>query len=165
MDDLDGVWEKSGDGVEGFDRPLGAAGKIENERSAADGGDSAGEYGTFSVLEAFAAHLFGHAGDEFFGDGLGGFGCGVARTESSAAGGENQVGGLGVGEFTEERLDSCGIVGESVGRNDTPAERIAAGDHRGAGGVLTGAIGYGVADGDDGDFPGGMFSQKTKERK
>ena len=115
MDNLDGVWEESGDGVEGFDRAFGAAGEIKNERGAANGGDAAGQDGAWSVLKALATHLFGHAGDEFRGDGLGGFRRGIARAESGAAGGENYIDGISVGELAEEGLDLRGLVGEKMG--------------------------------------------------
>ena len=56
---------------------------------AANGGDATGENRAGSVFKALAAHLFGHAGNQFFGDGLGGFGSRIARTEPGAASGED----------------------------------------------------------------------------
>jgi hypothetical protein len=42
---------------------------------------------------------------------------------------------------------------------------LAASEYGGARGVLAGPASDRIADGDDGDFHGGIFSQKRKERK
>jgi len=63
VDNLDGVREQRGDRVERFDGAFRAAGKIEDERGAANGGNATGENRSWRVLKSFAAHFFGYAGD------------------------------------------------------------------------------------------------------
>jgi len=58
VDDLDGVNHQVRNGVERFDGAFGAAGEIENERGAANGGGTARENRTRRFLQPFAAHLF-----------------------------------------------------------------------------------------------------------
>lgn len=80
VEDLDGVGEELGEGVERFNCAFGAAGKIEDEGKVADDGDAARQHSHGSLRGALAAHLFGKAGDHFFGDVESGFGCVVAGT-------------------------------------------------------------------------------------
>ena len=59
VEDLDGVGEELGEGVEGFNGAFGAAGKIENQGEVTDDGDSAGQDSVGSLLGSFPAHFFG----------------------------------------------------------------------------------------------------------
>jgi len=67
VEDVDGVGEEVGDGVEGFGCAFGASGEIYDERAAADGGDCAGEDGGGSFQHACAAHFLGDAGHDAVG--------------------------------------------------------------------------------------------------
>ena len=158
VEDLDGVGEKLGKGVERFDGAFGAAGKIENEGKVAGDGDTAGQDGSGSLLGAPAAHFFGEAWDNFFGDVERGFGGVVPRAEAGAAGGENEINAARIGKLAEMRAHLAGVVGAFQRRGDLPTKFTAALDDSGAGEVDALIAGDGIADGEDGNaHRGGQF--------
>src|SRR5262249_62161123 len=124
-----------GDGVEGFNGALGAARKIEDQRSAANCGRAAGKNRTRSFLQTFAPHLFRESRNHFVGNRFRRFGSHIARAEPGAARGENQVHLLFVGEAFEGDLYLKRIVGYEMSRSHSPAQFLAARDDRGSGGV------------------------------
>src|SRR5215813_263840 len=87
----DGVGKEFSEGVERLNGTFGAAGKIQDERTLAHHGDAAGKHGGGRLLSAFAAHLFGEAGNDFFGNLHSGLRRVVPRAQSCAAGGEDQI--------------------------------------------------------------------------
>src|ERR1700752_3764890 len=82
VNDLNGMDNERRDGVQGFYGAFGTAGKVEDKRGAADGGGTPRQNGAGGFFQALAAHLFRKTGNHFVGDGLGGFGCNVARPKS-----------------------------------------------------------------------------------
>lgn len=150
MEDVDCVGQQVGDGFEGFDGAFWAAGEIDDQGFATGGGDAAGEDGCRRLLQAFAAHFFGDAGDDAVGDGLGGFGGVVAGADTGAAGGGDEIDAAGVGELAEILADGGGIVREAETGGHFPAQPAAKGDDCGAGGVVALAFGDGVGNGEDG---------------
>ena len=132
VNNLDGVWQKCGDRVEGLDGTPGTAGQIEDERCAADSSDSARQDGARRVLKTLAAHLFGHARNQPLGNSLRGFRSGVAWANSSATGGENEIDPLLVGKLAKQDLNLSGFVGKNMCCADYPIELFAAGNDGGS---------------------------------
>ena len=83
-------------------------------------------------------------------DGAGGFGGDVTRGEAGAAGGEDEVGGVGVGPGGERGGDAAGLVGDELARGERVAALLAPGRDRVARGVGALAAMAGVGDGEDG---------------
>jgi hypothetical protein len=121
VEDGDGVGEEVGDGIKGFDRPFWAAGEIDDEGVMANDGDTPGEDRGGSLLCAFAAEFFGDAWNGALRDVESGFGSIVARAESGATGGENEVDAAGVGEFAELAAKTGGIVRTAERGGNFPA--------------------------------------------
>lgn len=151
VDDLDGVWKKCSNRVERLDSAFGVAGKIQDQRCAADSGDTAGENGTGRVFQALAAHLFRQAWDYAVSDSLRGFGSGIAGAEAGTTSGEDEVDTVVVGEFAEQRLDLRRLVREKMRGGDGPVKLLAASGDGGAGGIIARTPSDGIADGDYGD--------------
>jgi hypothetical protein len=159
----DGVGEEIGDGVEGFDRAFGAAGKIDDERAMTDDGYAARQDGGGSLLGTFAAKFFGDARNGAFGDVERGFGSIVARAEAGATGGEDEIDTARVGEFAKLATEASGIVGTAKRGGDFPAEFTNAFDQSWAGKIFAFTAGDGVADGENGDTHGsGLFYMRRK---
>ena len=158
VEDLDGVGEELGQGVERFDGAFGAAGKIEDEGKVTDDGDAAGQNRSGSLGSAFAAHFFREAGNHFFGDVQSGFGGVVAGTEAGAAGGEDEIDSSRVGKLAEMGSHLSGVIGALQRRGDFPTEFAAALDDGGAGEVDALVTGDRIADGENGNaHRGGQF--------
>jgi hypothetical protein len=164
VDYVDGVRQERGEGVEGFHGPFGAAGKIEDQGVMAHNGDAAREDRRGSLLGAFAAHLFGEAGNDFFRDFHRSFRRVISRTEPGAAGGEDQIHLTRIGQLAKVRTHLSGIVGTFKGRGDFPAEVAAALHHSGAGEVHALSIGNAVANGEDRDAHHGRQFEGTASR-
>jgi hypothetical protein len=158
VEDLDGVGEQLGEGVERFDGAFWAAGKIEDEGNVADDGDTARQDGGGCLLGTFAAHFFGEAGNHSFGDVEGGFGRVVTGAEAGAAGGEDEIDAARIGKLAEMGAHLAWVIGALKGRGNFPAEFAAALDDSGAGEVDALAAGDGIADGENGNaHRGGQF--------
>ena len=151
MEDLDGVWEKLGQGVERFDGALGAAGKIKDEGKVSDDGDPTRQHSSGSLGRALAAHFFGEAGDDFFGDVERGFRRVVAGPEAGAAGGEDEIDAARIGELAEMGAYLAGIIGALQRRGNFPTEFATALNDSGAGEVHALVAGNGIADGENGN--------------
>jgi hypothetical protein len=125
--DFYGVGKKMGDGFEGFECAFGAAGKIDDEGLAADGGDSSGKSSGGSFLDALAANFFGDAGNRAVGDFEGGFGTCVAWTKTGAAGSQENICAARIGDGAELLANFGRIIGAMERRNYGPAEFFAMG--------------------------------------
>jgi len=111
-----------------------------------------------SQLRAFAAHLFGEAGDHFFGDVERGFGRVVTGTEASAAGCENQIDAARISKLAKMGAHLTGIIGTLQRRGDFPPEFAAALNDGGAGEIDALVAGDRVADREHGySQRGGQF--------
>jgi hypothetical protein len=152
--DMDGVGQQVGDSFKGFDGAFWAAGEIDDQGFAAGGDYAAGEDGCRRLLQAFAAHFFGDAGDDAVGDGLGGFGGVIAGTDSGTAGRGDEVDAASIGELAEILADGGGIIGQAQAGGYFPTEAAAKGDHCGAGGVFAFPFGDRIGDGEDGNAHG-----------
>jgi hypothetical protein len=104
-----------------------------------------------SLLGTFAAHFFGEAGNDFFGDFQCGFGSVIAWAEAGAAGGEDQVHVTRIGQLAEMGAYLAGIVRTFERHGDFPAEFAAALNDGRAGKVHALAVGDRIADGEDSD--------------
>jgi hypothetical protein len=151
VEDSNGVGEKVGHGVQGFDGAFGAAGKIDDEGAMPDDGDATREDGGGRFFGAFAAEFLGDAGNGALGDVQSGFGSIVARAEAGAAGGEDEIDAARVGEFAKLAAKAGRIVGTAERGGDFPAEFANAFDERGAGEIFAFTAGDGITDGEDGD--------------
>jgi hypothetical protein len=150
VENVDGVRQKMGDGFEGFYGTFGAAGKIYDDGVGPYGGDGARQHGGGSPLHSFAAHFFGDSRDDAVGDGDGGFRGVVARADSCAAGGEDDVRATRVGDGAELFANGNWVIGETPRFGDFPAESATERHDGGAGGILAVPFGGGIADGKDG---------------
>ena len=163
VEDSNGVGEKVGHGVQGFDGAFGAAGKIDDEGAMPDDGDATREDGGGRFFGAFAPEFFGDAGNDALGNVDGGFGSVVARAEAGAAGGEDEIDTSRVGEFTKLAAKAGGIVGTAERGGDFPAEFANAFDEGRAGKIFAFTAGDGITDGEDGDTHGwGLFYMRRK---
>src|SRR5579862_6294160 len=77
------------------DGPLWAARQIEDDGRSPGSAESAAEDGQRRFAAALGAHQLGNAFEHPFADGYGGFRRHVARTDSGAAGGDDQPGRAG----------------------------------------------------------------------
>ena len=91
VENVDGVWQKVGDGVKGFGGPLRTSRQIDDDCFAADYTDGAGKNCGRRFFEAFAAHFFGDAGNDAVGDAFSRLRSVIAGADASAAGGEYDV--------------------------------------------------------------------------
>jgi hypothetical protein len=158
VEDLDGVREELSECVERFDGAFWTAGKIEDEGNVSDDGDAAGQHGGRSLLGTFATHLFGEAGNHFFGDVECGFRRVVAGAEAGAAGGEDEIDAARIGELAEMGAHLAGVIGALERRGDFPAEFAAALHNGRAGEIDAFASGNRIADGENGNaHRGGQF--------
>jgi len=164
VEDLDGVGEELGEGVERFDGPLGTAGKIEDQGKVADDSNPARQHGRGSLRCAFAAHFLGKAGNHFFGDVERGFGCVITGTEAGAAGGENEINPPRISELAQMGAHLAGVIGALQQRCDFPTEFAAALYDGGAGEVNALVPGNGIADGEDGNAHRGAQLEGTASR-
>jgi hypothetical protein len=133
--------KKIGYDVEGLHGPTRAAGQVDNDRGCANCAYAARKQGAPSFLRAHGAHVLGESRKQPFGDGHGRFRRDVARTDSSAARGDNQISDAIVGRFPQEFLDSGAVVWQNSGRGHVPAEFPAPRDNRRAGAVFIFACG------------------------
>ena len=154
--DFDGMRQKLGDRVEGFDGAARRAGQIDDERIFADAGDGARERGARIFLRSLLAHELADAGQELVADGGGGFGSGVARADSRAAGGEHEINRVRIGERDEALFEGGAIVGDGFVGDHLPAESAAALSQGGPGTILALAAGDGLAHGNEGDAHGAV---------
>ena len=142
--------KKREDGFERRARAGGAAGKIDDERTAEASTDRAAEGSIGRVLYALGAHALGEALDDAIADEAGGLGGDIARGQSSASGGDDEVG------FTRVMAESLGdlvdFVGEDASR-DRGAKGFKDGGDGGSGEVFALAVETTVADG-EGDCAG-----------
>jgi hypothetical protein len=157
--------KEMGDGVEGFDGTFGTAGKIDDETAMSNNCDAAREDGGGSFFGAFAAEFFGDARNGPLGDVESGFGGIVARAETRAAGGEDEIDAARVGKFTKLATKAGGIVGAAKRGGDFPAEFANAFDEGGAGKIFAFAAGDGIADGEDGDTHSWRLFYMRRKRK
>src|SRR5258707_3629885 len=158
VEDLDGVREELGQGVQRFDGAFGAAGKIEDERKVACDGYAARQNGSGSLLGAFAAHFFGQAGNHFFGNVQRGFGSVVAGAKPGAASGKNEINAARVCKLAEVGAHLPRVIGALQRRGDFPAEFTTALHHGGTGEGDAFVAGDGIGDGEDGNaHRGGQF--------
>jgi len=158
VEDLDGVGKELGEGVERFNGTFWAARKIEDEAKLADDGNAARQHGSGGLGSALAAHLFGKAGDHLFADVERGFGGVVARAESGAAGGEDEINAARIGKLPQMGAHLARVVGALERGGDFPAEFAAALDDGGAGEVDALVTGDRIADGENGNaHRGGQF--------
>ncbi|GEM_PF-2061648 len=164
MEDVDGVGQQLGQGVERLDGALGAAGQVEDQRAIAHYGDSAGQHRRGCLLRAFAAHLFGEAGNHFFADFKRRFRRVVARAKAGAAGGEDQVRLARVDKLPQVHAHLFGIIGAFLRAGNFPSEFAAALHDGGAGKVHALAAGHGIADGEDRDAQHGHQFEGTASR-
>src|SRR5882757_900880 len=141
VDDLDAVREQRRDGIKRFDGAFRAAGKIEDQRVAANGGETARQNGARSVFDALSAHLLRNSWDEPVRDRLRDFGSGIARAQSSAAGGQNEIDGVSIGDLAEECLDLRRIIRKKMRGGDGPVQLLATRDQRGSGAVWARSVG------------------------
>ncbi len=146
--------QEVGDGIQGFDRTFGAAGKIDDEGTMTDDRNAAREDGGVRFFGAFAAEFFGDAGNGAFGDVESGFGSVVARAEASAPSSKDQIDAARVGEFTKLAAQASRIVGTAKRRSDFPAEFANAFDKSRTGKIFAFTAGDGIADREDGDTHG-----------
>src|SRR5580704_16282797 len=140
-----------GDGIEGFERAFGAAGQIDDDGFVADGGDTTRKDSGWRFLSAFAANLFGEAGDDTVGEFERSFRRDVAGAEAGASGGEENVDASGVGDGAHLIAKSGRVVGGEERGGDCPSQFSATGNQCGAGAVIAFAAGDGIADGENGD--------------
>jgi hypothetical protein len=146
---IDGVWEEFCDGVEGFDGAPGAARKINDQSGTTDDGRLAREVGTGEMGASDLAHFFPEAGDGALADGDGSFGSDVARADSGAAGGEDQIDQAR--KLDEQGAQGIKIVTDYVRSGDLPAKSGAALRDSATGEVFAVATGDGITDSYDGD--------------
>jgi hypothetical protein len=142
--------EKVGDGVKGLDRAFGTARQINDDGRVAGNSDAAGKYGGGRFLDALAADFFRDTGDGAVGDVDGGFGRGVARAKTGAAGGEEKFDATGVGDGPQLAADFGRIIGAMKRGSDVPAKLAAALDESRSGKVLAFAACDGIADSENG---------------
>ena len=121
VEDRHSMRKEVGYGVERFHGSPRTAGQIHYDRLAADAGGGARENCARSFLAAGGSHLFGETGDQTIDYGLRGFRSHVARPDSGAACGQDQVGAIGIGGLFKKRFDGCAVVGEHCGRYNFPA--------------------------------------------
>ena len=145
------VRKEIGDDVERFHGTTRATGQIDDQRALANSGLSTRKNGARIFLAAFLPHPFAETRQDFFADGRRRFRRGVTRADSGAAGGENDVHGIGSGKRGEAFFERGAIVGKSFAGNDLPTEGPAALGHSRSGAVLALAAGDRIADGDDRD--------------
>ena len=144
---FESVAEEGEDGGEAFFSTAETAGEVEDERCAAQAGDSAGEPGVGVALGAEGAHGLSQAGGFAIEDAAGGFRGDVAGAEAGSAYGEDQGWGF-AGKFFQHGDDGVFVVGEDEGADFGFGPLLAEeGDRGGAGGVFHLALGAAVGDG------------------
>ena len=97
IEQIQHVGDQSQNSIERFHSSLGGSGKIDDETSVAGPGKGAGEDGFGGGFEAGGSHYLAETGNFALDDIAGGFGGDVARSDASAAGGEDgdfRFGGL-----------------------------------------------------------------------
>ena len=104
-EDVHGVGQQLGDGVERFHRAFWAARQIDDQRLRAHAGGGARKRGARIQPPAHFAHLLTEAREDALAHGGGGFRRDVARADARAAGSQNQVRDSRVGQFNQSRLD------------------------------------------------------------
>ena len=132
----------------------GAAGQVDDQRAAADAGRAARERGARKPRVDRHPERLGDAGGLLVEHGAGGFGGDVARGEAGAAGGEDEIGEVGVGPGGEGGGDPDGLVGDEGAVGEDEAVRRGPGGDGVARGVGPLAAVAGVGDGEDGDAQG-----------
>ncbi len=146
----DGVGDGGPDGFEVLDGGGGGAGKIQDEGALADSADGAREHGMRSLGEAGGTHGFAEAGDDTVEDLQRGFRCDVARREAGAAGGEDEIGCVGVCPVAQGVGNERLLVGHETGGCDFDATLHEPLQKRRAALVVALATGAFIADGKNG---------------
>src|SRR5712692_2867585 len=98
-EDFYGVGQQFGDGVERFHRALRAAGQIDDDHAPADADDRPRKCRAWSYLAAFFSHQLAQPGNNFLANGHRGFRCDVAWANPGAAGSEDEVHEVRIGEL------------------------------------------------------------------
>src|SRR5258706_6745044 len=97
------------------------------------------------------------------GDGLRGFGSRVTRAEAGAAGGQDEIDGVSIGDLAEECLDLRRIIRKKMRGGDGPVQLLATRYHGGCGSGLARCFGHGGTDNDDHDIYLMMALQRRKK--
>jgi hypothetical protein len=155
---IEGVRQDGENRGEGGDGTGGAAGEVDDQGRAEGDADAAAERGERGLGQAGGAHALGEALDDAVGDEAGGLGSDVAGGEAGTAGGEDEIGALGVA------AQGCGDLGEFVGQDlcDRGGKTglLEQTDDGGAGAIGHLAARAAVADGEDDGAGRGMVVGK-----
>jgi len=143
---VEGVGQDGQDRRQGGYGARGTAGEIDDQGGTEGDADSAAERGQRSLAQAGCAHALGEALDDAVGDEAGGLGRDIAGGQAGAAGGEDQVGGLGV--TAQGRGDVVELVGEDFGDRGCQTGLLEQTNDGRAGEVRHLAAGAAVADGE-----------------
>ena len=122
-----GVRKKPCDRVERLDGAARAAGKIEDDRFRANAGDPARQERSVGEFSSLGAHVLGKSGYQAFYRGLSRLGRHVARADSRAAGGQDQIDCAipASAAFFRNASIAMRFVRENGGGDDFPAEFFA----------------------------------------
>jgi hypothetical protein len=146
-EDLQGVRQQIGNGVERFERAARAAGQIDDQNAASHARNGSGQDGAGRFFAAFVAHQFGNSGQQFLAGLQGGFGSGISRADSRASRCQDQVRCAAVGEKLEAVSYGRWFIGQDNFGDHVPAELRATLAQAWAGRVLVCASRYRITDG------------------
>ena len=122
-EDGDGVIDDRLERGEPVRDPAGRPGEIDDESFLTRAGEAAGQRGARERVDRQHANALGDAGRFALEHGARRLGGDVARRETSAAGGQDQVGDVAVAPCGERRDDLGRVVGDELAIGDGVASR------------------------------------------